>query len=67
MSPVATIIPDDAAVFDIAEEAVSQGLHLISNGRRFVISPEVPTGWHELIVKIKTPHLGHVAEAACAA
>lgn len=46
MSTVITLVPDDALLFDVAQQAIAQHLHLISNGERYALSPIVPSGWH---------------------
>lgn len=53
--PIAYLIPDEALLCDVAEQATARHLHIISNGRRTVLSPVIPTGWHRLVVKIRTP------------
>ena len=36
-------------------DVIRAGMHLIHNGREIVVSPIVPPGWREVIVKIKNP------------
>ncbi len=65
MSPVAQIgIPDDALLFDVAESAAGEQLHLLSNGRRIVLSPVVLSGWTEIHVRIKTPSRAALTSAS---
>lgn len=45
MHKLTTIIPDNAAVLEIARMAVASHLHLITDGKRSVLSPIVPAGW----------------------
>ena len=49
----AIIIPDNATVLSAATEAKAAGMHLISNGKRTVVSPIVPPGWFKVAVKAK--------------
>lgn len=56
MSPITHIgIPDDALLADVAESAAGKHLHILSNGRRTVLSPVVLDGWTEVHVRIKSP------------
>lgn len=55
MSYIATLIPDDADVFEIASRACAQHLNIITNGKRAVLSPVIPEGWTKLRVGINTP------------
>lgn len=55
---VASLVPDDAYLFDIARDATAKGLHLISNGTRFALSPTVPPHWHCVPVGDKHGRLG---------
>ncbi len=48
---IISLVPDDAALFAVAEEAAAAGLLLISNGRRSAISPTVPPGWTRIAVR----------------
>ena len=61
MNNVITLVPDDALLFDIAQQAAAQHLHLISNGSRFALSPTVPAGWHTVPVADKTNRLRSAA------
>lgn len=49
----AVIIPDTATVLEAALQARAAGLHLITDGRRTVLSPVIPPGWFRCAVKIK--------------
>ncbi|OQY64739.1 MAG: hypothetical protein B6D47_13005 [Rhodocyclaceae bacterium UTPRO2] len=42
-------------VLDVIRAAQAAGMHLIHNGREIRVSPIVPPGWREVIVKIKNP------------
>lgn len=54
MNPViATITPDTDTVLQIAQQANARHLHIITDGRRTVLSPEVPPGWYKIVVKHK--------------
>lgn len=47
-------LPDPHKTFlQIAEAAKAAGLHLIHNGHEIIVSPIVPPGWREVIVKVK--------------
>lgn len=61
MSNVITLVPDDATLWDIAQQACAEHLHLISNGNRFALSPIVPAGWHEVPVADKSHQLRSAA------
>lgn len=47
------IIPSTAQVIDIARLACARHLHIITDGHRTVLSPEIPPGWYKIGVKIK--------------
>ena len=65
MSPVARIgIPDDALLFEVAESAAGARLHVLSNGRRVVLSPVILDGWTEIRVRVKTPTRAALVPAA---
>lgn len=49
----AVLIPDDALLYDVAQQAIAQHLHLVTNGQRFALAPVVPAGWHKVHVGIK--------------
>jgi len=63
MSPIAHIIPDEATLLEVAEQAAAGHLHIITNGKRTVLSPIVPQGWHRLIITIKTPTRAQLVSA----
>ena len=54
MKNVITLVPDDAMLWDIAQQACAEHLHLISNGHRFALASVIPTGWHEVPVGDKS-------------
>lgn len=62
-----TVLSADTAVLEAARMAVVSNLHLITDGRRSVLSPVVLPGWHRLAVHHKpaqeAPH--HGAAAVC--
>ena len=39
------IVPDDAQILDIARQAVTSHLYLITDGQRSLLSPVVPNGY----------------------
>ena len=48
--------PDpNAPLLDVVRAAREADLHLIHNGREIRVSPIVPPGWREVIVKVKRP------------
>lgn len=55
MSPITYIVPDEATLLDVAEQASAEHLHIISNGKRVALAPVVPEGWHRMVVTIRTP------------
>jgi len=61
MTNVITLVPDDATLWDIAQQACTEHLHLISNGSRFALSPIVPAGWHAVPVADKSHTLRSAA------
>lgn len=61
MTNVITLVPDDALLFDIAQQAAAQHLTLISNGSRFALSSTIPAGWHSVPVSDKTNSLRSAA------
>lgn len=63
MSPITYIVPDEATLLDVAEQASAEHLHIISNGKRTALSPVVPDGWHRLVVKIRTPTEARIVQA----
>lgn len=54
-TPARIGIPDDALLFDVAESAAGQHLHVLTNGRRTVLSPVVLDGWTKVRIGIKSP------------
>lgn len=64
MSQITHIVPDEATLLDVAELAGAEHLHIITNGKRTVLSPVIPKGWNRLIVKIRTPTHAHLARQA---
>lgn len=61
MSNVISIIPDDAELFRVAQQAAAQGVIIISNGERFALARSVPPGWHAMPVADKS---GEIRRAA---
>ena len=61
MATLITLVPDDALLFDVAQQAQAKHLHLISNGIRFALSPIIPTGWHAMPVADKSHTLQRTA------
>lgn len=52
----AVILPHRApTLLETVRAARAAGMHLIHNGRDIKVSPIVPPGWREVIVKIKDP------------
>lgn len=64
MTNVITLVPDDALLFDIAQQAAAQHLTLISNGSRFALSSTIPAGWHCVPVADKSNALNTLRSAA---
>lgn len=56
---ITTLVPDDALLFEVAREAIAQGVQIISNGRRFALATTPPPGWHAVPVGFKTSHQEH--------
>lgn len=48
-----TIVPDEAELLQAAQLAHAQHLHLITDGKRTVLSPIKLPGYREVIVKVK--------------
>lgn len=42
-------------LLEVVRAAQAAGMHLIHNGRDIKVSPIIPPGWREVIVKIKQP------------
>ena len=49
-----TIIPDSATVVEASNLAGAAHLHLVTDGRRTLLSPLVPKGWLKISVGKKT-------------
>jgi hypothetical protein len=64
MSHITYIVPDEATLLEVSEQAEANHLHIISNGRRTVLSPTIPAGWHRLIVMVRTPTHARLARQA---
>ena len=60
-------VTDATLLDDCIAAAKRQGMHLITNGRRTVISPVIPAGWVKVAVKVKTPKAAHLETTPCAA
>lgn len=45
MDDVTMLVPDDALLWDIAQQCAETGLQLIDNGKRWALSHVVPPGW----------------------
>jgi hypothetical protein len=45
--------PPEITLLEAAEQAVSAGVYLITDGKRVIQSPWVPPGWHRLGVRVK--------------
>lgn len=54
MDNVITMVPDNALLWEIAQQACAAHVHLISNGERFALSPTIPAGWHAVPVADKS-------------
>lgn len=61
MSNVTYIVPDDAELFAVAQQAIDQGVILISNGERFALARSIPPGWHAMPVADKSGELRRAA------
>ena len=53
MTSITTLVPDDAELFAVAQSAAGRHLHLLSNGRRAVLSPVLLKGWTRIDVRSK--------------
>lgn len=47
-------VPDNATLFEIAQSAAAQHLHLIHKGDRFALCSVIPTGWQRFAVADKS-------------
>lgn len=63
----AQIIPDDALFTDVIEAAIKARMHIITNGRRIVVSPTIPAGWIKIGVKVIDRHRARLEAQPCAA
>lgn len=45
--------PPETTLVEAAEQAVTAGVHLITDGRKVIQSPWIPPGWHRLGVSVK--------------
>ncbi|MBS1143390.1 MAG: hypothetical protein H6R14_796 [Proteobacteria bacterium] len=63
----AQIIHDSALLEEVAVAAAKRGWHIISNGKRAVISPIIPAGWTKIAVKVKTARSATLEAQPCAA
>lgn len=54
MSAAVFELPDHSAtLLEVLRTAQARGMHLIHNGRQIVVSPIVPPGWREVVIKVK--------------
>ena len=53
MTRITTLVPDDAELFTLAQSPAGSHLHLLSNGRRAVLSPVLLKGWTRVDVRSK--------------
>ena len=63
----ALIFPDEALLDEVAQAAKARGMHIISNGKKTVVSPIVPPGWTKIAVKVKTACHARLEADKCAA
>lgn len=61
MPEIITLVPDDALLFDVAQQACAAHLHLISNGKRYALASIIPAGWHAVPVADKSHQLRSAA------
>jgi hypothetical protein len=45
--------PRETELLEVAQQARASHLHLITNGRDTILSPQIPPGWHKLAVRVK--------------
>lgn len=53
----ALIPPPDILMCELEQIAIEHNMHLITDGRRLVVSPIVPPGWHRMGISHKSPPL----------
>lgn len=46
---------NESTLIEVVRAAKAAGMHLIHDGREIKVSPIIPPGWREVIVKIKAP------------
>lgn len=63
----AQIFHEDALVDECAQAAKARGMHLISDGKKVVVSPIIPPGFFKVAVKIKCPTTASLTPTQCAA
>jgi len=63
----AAIFPEDILLDDVAKAAQAAGMHLISDGRKVVVSPIVPPGFYKVAVKVKNANRAALEVLPCAA
>lgn len=52
---IAAIIPPaNAMLSEVYDAAVANGMHIITDGCRVVVSPIVPPGWHRMGITVKS-------------
>ncbi|MBS1188934.1 MAG: hypothetical protein H6R10_726 [Rhodocyclaceae bacterium] len=54
---ITTHIPDDMTLVAAAARAASSGFFLVTDGRRTLISPVVPPGFHRIVVRNRPAEL----------
>jgi hypothetical protein len=54
---VALIPPPDVLMCELEQIAIEHRMHLITDGKRLVVSPIVPPGWHRMGVTHKSAPL----------
>lgn len=45
----------EPTLIEVVRAAQAAGMHLIHDGREIKVSPIIPPGWREVVVKIKEP------------
>lgn len=61
MPEIITLVPDDALLFDVAQQACAARAQIISNGKWFALSTTIPAGWHAVPVADKSHQLRSAA------